>query len=1385
MLFNLFSQGQERSGVSSTRLNAPLFALSFLFLVLVLIANSWRQYEAEMEKRDSEVRLILDNYARQSGLLAQAGLAANRMFCHGYQNLLHRSAQGNKDSRAELWNDVQQAFFNVTGYTLFSDSGDVLADGGGTLSSWEIADIYTNIAASGENEGMFSLRYGSRGGYYFFTRFSVDSGEQYVFVSRRSYSKLSEIIYGGRFPGFEMILIDTRTNSISIRERYYADSASQPALSKQDEERALYRTNIPYTHWDVMALPVEKDIIISTWNRIRNPLSVLVVFSVLAGMLWYFLRREEKRAQRLEQQRRRTEQRADRVLISVDDALISTDAMGVIDYANPQGAALLIELGARQFLGKSLSSLWPDESALWNRGLSPLELEYLQESGRQLTISIGDEERILEQIYNPLYDGKRIVGMVWLLRDVTDNVKATQAMEESRERYKALFEEAGVAHCLLDLTDLDKNDGHARLINVNDAAVRMSHARDREHLLRDYTELFVEDRHDFYSAVQRAIELNLSTTEFEMQLWTFQREIRNYWVNLSLHSGADNQALLTLIDITDRKKAVEQIQERESFWSKVTSALPDVVYVIEINDELQTRVVFYNRSIAELLGYPQDKIPRGDWTTLSLDSEAGIIRDALVKNRHTPIGQKNETNVRFRDYEGRVRVIRFVDTPFSVNEKGCVDRYIGTGRDVTEDIEKQERIAESERRYRLLAENVSDIIWATDANLNFDFVSSSVEPLLGYKPDELLREGAGAIFKRSDLRQLVRDLHNAIHEARANPEQPRQTRNLISRDFPARTRTGGEVLIELQASLLWNDHGEVQGIIGICRDVAEQRQIEQQLKLAAEVFDNSNEAILITDRNLKIASVNQAFTNMSGYTAGNVLGKTPDFLISQKHHDGGFFSEIGEALVVDGYWQGEIFYTRENGETRTGWAGVSAIRDEGFDVQSLIIIMSDITERKVIEERIHKLAYFDPLTGLPNRSQMHERLDVMLQSASKNDESVALLFIDLDRFKPINDSMGHPTGDQVLKQVAQRLRNCTKKQDLVCRMGGDEFTIAIGDQLDNDKAADTAIKVAERILHELNRPYIVGQKEMFLSGSIGIAIYPYDGSSVIELLKNSDIAMYHAKSLGRDNVQFFNKKMNEKAVELLELENDLRHALERDQLLLYFQPQYQARSGKAVAAEALLRWQHPKKGLIPPGRFIPIIEDTGLIVPIGQWVLEQSCEQFARWLDEGIELQRIAVNVSARQFKQADFIDIVTRAITRSGIRADQLELELTESILIDDIEHTLGVLNSLRELGVRTAIDDFGTGYSSLNYLKQFPVDTLKIDRSFIQNLPDNKDDAQITRTIIAMAHNLGMGIIAEGVETEDQLNFLITAQCEEVQGFLFSRPVPVADIHDILKDG
>lgn len=707
----------------------------------------------------------------------------------------------------------------------------------------------------------------------------------------------------------------------------------------------------------------------------------------------------------------------------------------------------------------------------------------------------------------------------------------------------------------------------------------------------------------------------------------------------------------------------------------------------------------------------------------------------------------------------------------ALNEQGDVVRYIGTIRDVTADIEKQELIFESEKRYRLLAENISDVIWAADINLNFNFVSSSVKHLLGYQPDELLRTGVEEIFRNRDIKLfsiLMVDMLEQLQDPTTNADK----QLTVVKDMVAYHKNGRELLVEIKASPLFNEAGYPQGIVGTCRDVGEARELQRKLHLAAEVFDKSNEGIIITDRNSNIVKINTAIRTITGYEESELLGKKPAFLVSTAEHDREFVRNIDSILENQGYWQGEIAYRKASGDVRTAWAGVSAVYDTSRANRSLIIILSDITERKRAEERIRQLAYYDSLTGLANRSQLNERLSVMLEKARINEQAIALLFIDLDRFKPINDTMGHPAGDAVLQEVANRLKSCVKKNDFICRMGGDEFTLAI-DAQPKSRVAANARNVANRILQVLNEPYVIGKHEVFISGSIGVAIYPEDAISEIDLIKRADMAMYRAKELGRNNVQFFDHSMSEQAFERLVLENDIRHALDRNQLELYYQPQYRSATQQAIAVEALLRWHHPEKGVLPPSIFIPIIEDTGLIDTIGRWVINEACLQFSRWRGRDLKLERIAVNVSARQFKQADFINIVLEAIENSGIRTYELELEITESILIDDVEHTLNTLKALQKIGVRASIDDFGTGYSSLNYLKQFPVDTLKIDRSFVQGLPDNAGDAQIAHTIIAMAHNLGMGVIAEGVESQEQLEFLIQANCEEVQGFLFSQPM------------
>lgn len=437
-----------------------------------------------------------------------------------------------------------------------------------------------------------------------------------------------------------------------------------------------------------------------------------------------------------------------------------------------------------------------------------------------------------------------------------------------------------------------------------------------------------------------------------------------------------------------------------------------------------------------------------------------------------------------------------------------------------------------------------------------------------------------------------------------------------------------------------------------------------------------------------------------------------------------------------------------------------------------------MSERKASEQRIHRLAYYDGLTQLPNRTLFQDRLHNALQQAARHGDWVVLLFLDLDRFKPINDSLGHAAGDRMLKDVATRLAACVDEEDAVARMGGDEFTFLLATCADRDDALKRAIHVAERILQSLLRPFSLSGREFFVTASIGIALSPQDGDDLSQLMKNADTAMYHAKERGKNNFQFYQADMNARALERLELESDLRHALEQRQFVLHYQPQFLADGLTLAGVETLLRWQHPVRDLVPPCDFMPALEELGLIAEVGDWILGEACRQIAAWQTAGLAVPRVSVNLSARQFSDGTLERRIARTLQASGISPACLELELTESILMQEVGEAMRMLESLKRLGLSIAVDDFGTGYSSLNYLKRFPIDVLKIDRCFVDGLPVGEQDAQIARAIIAMAHSLNMTVVAEGVETQAQLDFLREHGCDEVQGFLLGRPMPTDEV-------
>jgi diguanylate cyclase (GGDEF)-like protein/PAS domain S-box-containing protein len=1358
------------------------FLVFLVFLSLLLIAYSWHQWnEAETSHKIDVVKTV-DSFVAQASITATASIRVNQIFSEIYKTeLLSLIQTPDSEVKDNLRQEMKKSFFNLSGYMLVDDQGDLLFLEGPLLSDNETQLIKNSVDNSDYSNQFFAHHYGDRGGFYSITWIN-ENDRHYGFIVRRPYNKFSSIIYGGGFSGYQLALYDQKIKRMIITENeYLSDENSIPLDSFIN--RIEYRQEISASPWELLAIRDPGYVQSLLVKTLLPSLLILIIFLLISLALYMYLRSMTEKQFIESSARRQIEQRAEKSLMSIDEGIITTDNLKIITYINPKASQIFARLGHLNVVGEKLDTLWPDEHSLWNKNLSFEEQELLQEEQRELHLRIDNDTLILKQSYNLLYNNERISGVVWLLRDVTEDVINRKVLEESRTRYKAIYDDASIAHCIIILPQDNRvNNGPIRIVNANHAAIRLFHADSQQHLIYAFPRLMSQQTDSLQKNIQLALDEKRNWSEFELKVTEFSGKHLVLWVNVSFYVNSDQHALITFIDMTERNKTTAELYQREQFWAKIMDQTVDMIYVLSLDERLVPHVEYRNSSLYKLFGLPEPSSTATIHANLKFhpDDHEKIFQ-LMKKTRNLSYDETVVETCRVKDGKGYWRIIRFTNSAFDFDNEGLVCRYVSSIRDVTEEEEQQIILIENERRYRLLAENVIDVIWAVNSHLDFTFISSSIFSMLGYKPSEIYRGAVRSIFNQGDLRKIDKRIQVALKKSLKFEHIVSDS--IFKMDIQATCKNGQQLTIEIQANYLWDENKNLEGIFGIVRDVTNARQTERELILAGQVFDNSTEAIFVTDNKGYIINANPAFFEASQLTLNEIRGLRPDAIINANIHGPDLYTEVDEAIAKENYWQGEVHYLRKNGEERVSWTGISATRSHSGRVQNLIIIISDITERKVIESRIHNLAYFDPLTGLPNRTQMYERLDRMVTSAEKANTCIAVLFLDLDRFKPINDSMGHPAGDLVLKEVAHRLNKCIKQQDLVSRMGGDEFTIALSDQKNSDSAANIAIKVGERILHSLQQPFFIEQKELFLTASLGISIFPDDGKTVTELLKNSDMAMYHAKDDGRNNLQFFDEQMNKKAVELLEMENDLRYAIDRGEFELYYQPQYSTADCAMQGVEALLRWHHKTKGMIPPNYFIPIIEDTGLIIPIGEWVLRQACSDMAKWQKIGISVKRIAVNVSARQFKQPGFIDLVKEVITESAINPNQLELELTESILIDNVEHTLDVLTRLRTMGVRMAIDDFGTGYSSLNYLKQFPVDTLKIDQSFIRNLPGNNDDAQITRTIISMAHNLGLGVIAEGVETKEQLEFLQQVQCEEVQGYYFSRPIPDNDLVKLIN--
>ena len=674
-------------------------------------------------------------------------------------------------------------------------------------------------------------------------------------------------------------------------------------------------------------------------------------------------------------------------------------------------------------------------------------------------------------------------------------------------------------------------------------------------------------------------------------------------------------------------------------------------------------------------------------------------------------------------------------------------------------VKSSEVEALSEARYRSYFEHAPDGVLLVDVTGKVLEANLAACALLGYSSDE---------FSKLTLWQTIAP--RALDVARAHFGQVTSAGRACG-DVPLIRKDRTALVAEINAVALGPDR-----FIGFLRDVTRHREAEHANALYAQAFESSGEAVLITDAQNCIVSVNPAFTRITGYTLDEVRGKNPR-LLSSGRHGPSFYAAMWGALQNLGTWQGEVWNRRKNGEVYVEWATLSQVVRQG-ELLSYVAVFSDITARRAAEAEVSYAAHHDALTQLANRSLLDDRLSQSLSAARSLGTQVALLCLDLDEFKTINDSLGHRSGDIYLQSVAARLKGCTRTSDTVARMGGDEFALVLTGLKD---AAQDASQVAQKVLQALAVPHLVNGQEISGGASIGIALFPQDGQEAQSLTSNADAAMYSARANGRNTWQFFRREMTTHANERLELENKLRRAVGLGHVRLEYQPQIDLRSSKLVGVEALLRWTDPDLGPVSPARFIPIAEDSGLIVALGEWVLRTAAAQQRHWVGLGLPPFSVSVNVSAAQFHQRDFVDLVRRVMqdTEGGL---QLELEVTESVVMRDALGAISCLGALRDMGVTLAMDDFGIGYSSLGYLKRFPIDRLKIDQSFVRDLTSAREDLEIVRAIVAMGHALGLVVLAEGVERPDQLELLRREGCDQVQGWYYSRAVPAAAIEELV---
>ncbi len=1083
--------------------------------------------------------------------------------------------------------------------------------------------------------------------------------------------------------------------------------------------------------------------------------------------------RNVNRRRRAEEALRKSETLLRSTLEASDEGILMISAKGQVLSANKRFMAMWRvpeTLATAKEDGKLLAHVLSQLSDP-NEFMREVNRLYGTEESARDTLHFKDG-RVFTRFTQALHIGPER-GRIWCFQDTTEQVNAQRALADREEIYRAIVTQASDGVVVVDMAN-------QQFVEFNDAAcAALGYSRE------EFARLGIPGIQAEHS--QQMIEENLRRinetggADFESLHRHKDGSLRNVRVsNRLMHLKGRNYLAAIVTDITDSKRVSQQMLEHSLFLATLLKAVPVPLFY----KDAEGRYTGVNPAFEAFYGLPAASVLGKTVFELNPSELASVYHAHDQMLMREPTSEVYESLV--RNHMGEDRNIVFHKASFT-GADGRVHGLIGAAVDITEQRRTTQALQDSERRahelatmLRMMCDNVPDMIWAKDLQRRFIFANKAACEQLLMATDTQEPVGKDDIY----FAQRQRAAHPERADWHTFGELCQDSDAVtLEKNCPAQFDEYGNVqgefmFLDVHKAPFVNDSGQVIGVVGSGRNVTQQRKAEERLKLASLVLETSSEALIITDNADRIVDINPAFTRLTGYTLAEVAGKNPS-LFHSGQQGADFYAEMWKRLEVTGHWQGEIWNQRKNGEVFAEWLNINTIYHDDGRVHRRVGLFSDITERKRSEELIWSQANFDALTQLPNRRMFRDRLMQDLKKAQRGGLRLALLFLDLDRFKEVNDTLGHEQGDVLLVEAARRIVACVRASDTVARLGGDEFTIILAELED----ANVAERVAGNILDTLQQPFQLGHDVAWVSASIGITLCPDDSTNLEDLIKNADQAMYVAKGAGRNRFCYFTRAMQDAALERIALLNDLHMAVKEQQFELVYQPIVSLASGHIGKAEALLRWRHPVRGVVSPAVFIALAEESGLIHEIGDWVFTEAARQVQRWQGTVRADFQVSVNVSPLQIQAARHPGQWVRALQEMGLRGNSMVLEITEGLLLDSSNSVAEQLLAFRDAGIQVAIDDFGTGYSALSYLKKLDIDTLKIDQSFIRNLGSEASDMALSEAIVVMAHKLGLRVVAEGVETALQRDLLRAMGCDDAQGYLYARPLPASELEPLLQ--